>query len=153
MHTASDVVWTGVPTAADELFFPSITFGEGGAEGWLTLLVAGRVGPQGPVRGYMFVFQHVEAISGFSETVYWSLAQAAHRPPAFLNTIENSALLEQIQQFREADYLRHFLLCGGDMCCEIVAGMDCEVIAFESERALEEAAIQLRQDAIALLKD
>ena len=149
MHTTHDIRWRGIPTAVDELFFPSIEFGEGSTESGVTLLVSGnlRTGEPGP--GYMVEFHHVQAICGYSETVYWSLAEADHRPDRFLNAIEGAALPERVRPLRGLQ-LGHFLVCGADMCCEIIAADYYDIMAFEDERSLHEAMVRRRLDTYPL---
>lgn len=133
MQTSDDTVWVGVPSAGDQLFFPSVSFGPGGAEGTVTLLVVGgrRDGAIAPT--LIVYFQTVVSVCGYSETAYWSLAEARHRPRHFLNVIRNSPLAARIKgRLPWYDAIQHYLVCGGDMCCEVVA-TDYSIAEYQTE--------------------
>lgn len=151
MQTSIDTVWRGVPTDGDALFFPSILFNDGGAEGWLTLRVIGNVGPGGPTRGLLVEFADVASVCGYSETAYWSFAEAAHRPQHFLNIIETSTEPARMAELGRPG-LVHYLLCGGDMCCEVLAADHRHITAFDTELELEEQALRRRQMELARLR-
>jgi len=126
MLTSAGTRWLGVPSPMDALFFPSVTIGDGGVEGDLTLLVSGdsRTYP-GP--SFLITFGNVESICAYSETLYWSLAAEPTRPQHVLNLILESPLLRRVAERGGnggVDRLAHFLVCGGDMCCEVLAA-DC----------------------------
>ena len=114
MQTDAGIRWQGIPTPMDRLFFPSIAFGGGGAESCVTLLVAGTP-------SFVLRFTDVQAVCGYSETVYWSLAAERSRPVHALNLVLGSPLLASLRAFRHEPRLEHFLVCGGDMCCEVIA--------------------------------
>jgi hypothetical protein len=114
MQTDVGTRWQGIPTPMDRLFFPSIALGGGGAEGYVTLLVA-------DTPSFVLRFTEVQAVCGYSETVYWSLAGERSRPVHVLNLVLGSPLLARLRVFRHEPRLEHFLVCGGDMCCEIIA--------------------------------
>lgn len=128
----------------DALFFPSIIFSDGGAEGSLILRVIGRPEGGGPAQGFLIEFHHVEAVCGYSETVYWSFADAIHRPQHCLNIIESSMEPSRMAELGRTN-LVHYLLCGGDMCCEIVASDRYVITTFDSEDALEREAVRRRE--------
>ena len=133
MQTGSGTSWRGVPTPMDNLFFPSIAFGGGGTEGDVTLLVLGTP-------SFVLRFAGVEAVCGYSETAYWSLATEDTRPQHALNLISGSPLLERLAGYRQETRLAHFLVCGGDICCEIVA-YDSYALTPYASQDLAEAAL------------
>lgn len=150
MLTSTDTVWRGIPTGADALFFPDILFSDGGAEGALGLRIIGGDGAGGPMRGVLMEFNGVVSVCGYSETAYWSFADAIHRPQHFLNVIETSpepARMAELGRFN----LTHYLLCGGNMCCEVLAGDRYDVRAFETHGGLEEEALRRRTQVLAHL--
>ena len=114
MQTGAGTGWQGIPTPMDKLFWPSISFGSGGVEGSIALLIAGAP-------SFVLRFGSVEAVCGYSETVYWSLASENTRPSHTLNLVIGSPLLDRLREFRGDPLLELFLICGGDMCCEVVA--------------------------------
>jgi hypothetical protein len=71
---------------------------------------------------FVLVFDPVEAICAYEETTYWSLAEEQARPRHVLNLISDTPLLLRLRDFRHAPWLWHFVVCGGDMCAEVVAG-------------------------------
>lgn len=145
MHTHKGVIWRGVATALDSLFFPSVSFGEGGAEGWLALLVAGRLNGSPDSASFLIRFDDVQWVGGYSETVYWTLAEAKHRPAHALNIIADSSWPKRLEAIGRGDYHAHFLLCGGDMCCEVVAASEYRISAFASEQGAEDELLRWRQ--------
>ena len=102
-QTDAGTRWQGISTPMDKLFYPSIAFGGGGAEGYVTLLVAGPP-------SFVLRFDHVEAIRGYSETVYWSMAVETSRPRHALNVVLDSPLQGRLREFRHQPRLEHFLI-------------------------------------------
>lgn len=150
MHTHKGVVWTGVATALDGLFFPGISFGEGGAEGRLVLIVGGRLNGGPDAASFLIQFDDVQWVGGYSETVYWTLAEANHRPVHALNIIADSSWPKRLEAIGRGDHYAHFLLCGGDMCCEVVAASEYSINAFDSEDGAEEELERWRQHNLVL---
>ena len=145
MHTSIGTVWRGIPTDGDALFFPSILFSDGTAGGgWLTLRVIGTDGKGGPTSGVLIEFHDVASVCCYNESDYWISAEATSRPAHLLSVIETSP-----EPARLADlglsHLVHYLLCGGDMCCEILASDAYRVMRFDDEVALEEEALRRRR--------
>lgn len=132
MQTGSGTRWHGIPTPMDNLFYPSVMFGGGGAEGQVALLVIGAP-------SFVLRFDLVEAVCGYSETLYWSLSTDTARPQHTLNLIQGSPLLDQIKAFRQDTPLAHFLVCGGDMCCEVIASNAYALTAYDSQDLAEAA--------------
>jgi hypothetical protein len=93
--------------------WPSISFG-GGGMGQASFLVEGSP-------AFVLLFNRVEAVSAYEETPYWSLSEEKTRPQNALNIIQATPLLLRLRAFRDAPELEHFLLCGGDMCAEVIA--------------------------------
>ena len=142
MHTQLGTRWEGIPTALDRLSWPSIQFGGGGAPGDVDLLVLGAHAEP----SFVLRLQGVEFIAAYDETVYWSLAEEPTRPQRALNRIQNSSLLPAILKVHPSKISAHFVLCGGDMCCEAIAYDEFAVTEFASESmaraALAERMIQ-----------
>jgi hypothetical protein len=137
MHTSLGTRCTGVSTPLDETFYPSISFGPGGAEGEVTLLLTDK-------RYFVLRFGNVETVCGYSETVYWTLAEEPSRPYHILNLIQRSPLVERIIPFRPVSSLSHFLVCGAQMCVEIVAADAYDLREYSTQALAEyELALEL----------
>jgi hypothetical protein len=98
-------------------------------------------------RYFVLRFVNVEAICGYDETVYWMLAEEPSRPHHILNLIQKSSLVERIIPFRPVSTLSHFLICGADMCVEIVAAAAYDLPEYPS-RALAEHDLALEFEGI-----
>lgn len=114
-------------------------FADGGAETTLTLLVTGERQDKTSRLAVLLRFHHLQSICGYSETVYWSQAETERRPTHLLNRIEASPLLHQLKTFRNDPGLTHFLVCGGNMCCEIIAAEAYDILSLTDKAAALEA--------------
>jgi hypothetical protein len=128
METRAGTKWLGISTQLDAHRWPSISFGGGGMGGPSYFLLSGQA-------SFVLAFDAVEAVCAFEETPYWSLAEERTRPHHVLNLIQGSPLLEQLRAFRNAPWLSLFLVSGGDMCLEVIAGR----YAIEEHPTIEEA--------------
>ena len=141
METQAGTRWKRVETELDDLWFPEIEIAHGGAsEVWLSL-----VGGSHPSdrkfdgnRFYSVRFQGAEFLCVVEERVYWSVCEESDRPSAAISEIENSKLLEKIRP-HIADTLKHFLVCGGNVCCEVIAYDQIEVARHPSRSAANSA--------------
>lgn len=137
MHTASGQRWEGIPTALDDLFFPDVSLVTGvGAEA-LTFVTNGAP-------AHVLAFYIVEAISGYDEGMYWSLAEEPSRPVHCVNRILGSSILENVKRLRCENNYDHFLICGATMCWEVVAWKDWEIRPFPTEDAARAAVLTWR---------
>jgi hypothetical protein len=119
MHTAAGTVWKGIPTPLD------------GVNNWPSIVLTGAVGlphflvdctsTSRPSGVFVVSFTNAEAVCAYEETPYWFFAQEATRPGHILNMIIGTDLLAKIESLYPGSRYFHFLLCGGDMCAEVVA--------------------------------
>jgi len=131
MQTAAGTVWKGIPTPLDNLFFPSIEMA-GGFWNRANFLVRDK-------QPFVVSFGNVESICAYEETPYWTFAEESSRPGHALNLIVGTELLARIEAMYSGSRYFHFLLCGGDLCAEVLAQgyaikrFDCEA---DAEQAL-----------------
>ena len=128
MHTQAGTKWRTIESEVNHAGWPSVEFASGCAEGTVSLLVAWAS------QAYLLKFHLVSMALGCSETLYWTLAEEKTRPQAVLTEIENSAMVADCERVRGGP-LKHFLISGGDMCCEIIAHEAFDLTRFESEDA------------------
>lgn len=114
METGNGTTWQGIPTALDRTFFPSITIAGGGFGGNISFVISGAP-------AFILNFRNFEVISAYEETPYWTLAETNDRPLHTLNLIVDTPLVLRLRDLLHKPSLSHFLLCGGDMCAEVVA--------------------------------
>ncbi|MFC7380380.1 hypothetical protein [Brevundimonas sp. GCM10030266] len=91
------------------------------------------------------------SVCGYSETAYWSFAEETRRPQHFLNIIETSGEPDRMAELGR-DGLVHYLLCGGDTCCEVLARDHYVITAFDAELELETQALRRRELELARLR-
>lgn len=135
MQTSKDTIWVGEPTPGDALFFPSLEFIQMPCE--LAILASGRQLDGAPPFVQMFIFHDVQVFSAFEEALYWSHAETALKPCHLLNHVETSPLRDAVMSLRGGDgcpdLVQHFVICGGDFCCEVVASPYFESAVFRTE--------------------
>jgi hypothetical protein len=129
MQTSLGTSWTGIPSAADDLFYPSISFVGGEAGASMMLLLSGSISPGKRGHSVLIQFQLVELVMSFEEFSYLGSAQTDNRPENVINLINNSTTLDEARARTDKQYLKHMLLTGNS-CCEIVCHPDFDVKVF-----------------------
>ncbi|MDP2214727.1 hypothetical protein [Phenylobacterium sp.] len=147
MQTSLEISWTGIPSAADDLFYPSISFVAGEAGFFVALLLSGNLPSSESGQSVLIQFHSVEMVSGYNEFTYWGSATTTNRPRNAINRINNSTILGDIRTHTSRQDLEHLLICGNS-CCELIYLPDFDINIFPEEyAALDSVANYYLQNA------
>lgn len=134
MQTSLETSWTGIPSAADDLFCPSISFVGGEAGGFVALLLSGNLPSGESGQSVLVQFHSVEMVSGYNEFTYWGSATTTNRPRNAISRINNSTILGDIRIHTGLQELEHILICGNS-CGELICLPDFDLKTFPEEYA------------------
>ena len=132
MHRHLGTRWQQHETELEELRYPDVAFLSGATEGDLSLLIVGPT-EAGETRYYVLTFYGVQIVESYAELFYSVLGEVDSGPGCAFSTITNSQLLPRIEE-RLGGGFAHFVVCGGNMCSEVVADEHFVLRRFASEQ-------------------